>query len=127
MVLMNTMVLGKTIALEIMVMKLMALVNKTELKTSCALENNQAFDLHLSVTTDEGEEIYEDVDEEEDEDDSKSSLIDQVCAYLTTGKYKDSCDKNKKRMIRRKAQRFTIIEGVLHYKMIKKFCKCIPS
>ena len=25
-----------------------------------------------------------------DEDGSKSALIDQVCAYLTTGKYKDS-------------------------------------
>ena len=84
------------------------------------MENSQAKDLHLFVTTDEREEIYEDVDEEEDEDDSKSALIDQVCAYLTTGKYKDSCDKNKKRMIRKKAQRFTMIEGVLHYKMMKK-------
>ena len=57
-------------------------------------------------------------DEEEDENGSKSDLIDQVCAYLTTGKYKDSCDKNKKRMIRKKA-RFTMI-GVLYYKMMKK-------
>ena len=71
------------------------------------------------MTTDEREEKYEDVDEEEDEDGSKSALIDQVCAYLTTGKYKDSCDKSKKRMIRKKAQRFTMIEGVLHYKMMK--------
>ncbi|KAL5510589.1 hypothetical protein EMCRGX_G006155 [Ephydatia muelleri] len=84
-----------------------------------SVKNSQAKDLHLSVTTDEREEKYEDVDEEEDEDGSKSALIDQVCAYLTTGKYKDSCDKSKKRMIRKKAQRFTMIEGVLHYKMMK--------
>ena len=31
-----------------------------------------------------------------DEDGSKSALIDQVCAYLTTGNYQDSGDKNKK-------------------------------
>ena len=33
----------------------------------CAVENSQAKDLHLSVTTDEREGKYEDVDEEEDE------------------------------------------------------------
>ena len=67
------------------------------------MENSQAKDLHLSMTKDKREEKYEDVDEEEDEDGSKSVLIDQVCAYLTTGKYKDSYDKNKKRMIWKKA------------------------
>ena len=58
------------------------------------------------MTTDEREEKYEDVDEEEDEDGSKSALIGQVWAYSTTGKYKDSCDKNKKRMIRKKSTTF---------------------
>ena len=83
------------------------------------MDNKRAKDLHLALTTDEGEVKCEDLDEEEDEDGSKSALVDQVCAYLTTGKYKDSCDKNKKRMIWKKAQRFTVIDGVLHYKMMK--------
>ena len=48
--------------------------------------------------------------------DSKSALIDQVCAYSTTGKYKYSLDKNNKLMIRKKT-RFTMIEAVLHYNM----------
>ena len=41
---------------------------------------SQAKYLHLSVTTDEfeREEKYKNVDEEEDEDGSKSALIDQV-------------------------------------------------
>ena len=132
-VLVKMMVLGKAIALvkKIVVMKSMpALVSKEDgvfeteddcgSEDGCAGENSRAKDLHICMTTDEREEKYENVDEEEDEDSSKSALIDQVWAYSTTGKYKDSCDKKKKRMIRKKAQRFTIIEGLLHYMIMKK-------
>ena len=57
---------------------------------------SQAKYLHLSVTTDEfeREEKYKNVDEEEDEDGSKSALIDQVFNHRQV--YKDSCGKNKK-------------------------------
>ena len=75
---------------------------------------NDGYRKNNGASEEDSNEVYGD-DEEEDEDGSKSDLIDQVCAYLTTDKYKDSCDKNKKRMIRKKAQCFTMIEGVLHY------------
>lgn len=83
------------------------------------------------MTTDEREEKYEDADEEENEDGSKSALVNQVCAYLTTGQYKVSYDKNKKWMILKKAQRFTMIEGSASLQDDEKkegikFCNCIP-
>ena len=73
---------------------------------------------HNGASKEDNNEVDGD-DEEENEDGSISDLIDQVCAYLTTGKYKDSSDKNKKRMIRKKAQRFTTTFTLFTFRLLQ--------
>ena len=50
------------------------------------------------------------------EDDDCGDLIEKAYVYLTEKRYPDDCEKNEKRIIRKKAQKFVVRDGELQYK-----------
>ena len=50
------------------------------------------------------------------EDDDCGDLIEKAYVYLTEKRYPDDCEKNEKRIIRKKAQKFVVQDGELQYK-----------
>ena len=55
-----------------------------------------------------------------DETEESVDLVHDVFQYLKDGKYPDSCTLSHKRIIRRKAKRFELSDGVLFYKQKRK-------
>lgn len=56
----------------------------------------------------------------ESQEENEEVLVEQVYAYLTHSQYPAACDKNQKRVIRKKATRFVVRDGELYYKLLKK-------
>ncbi len=51
---------------------------------------------------------------------SQTDIVELACQYLQDKSYPDGCSANKKRQIRQRAQRFSIISGELYYKQDKE-------
>ena len=43
-------------------------------------------------------------------------LIEETLVYISEKKYPDSCSNNRKRQIRKKAEKFVVNDGELYYK-----------
>ena len=54
-----------------------------------------------------------------EKEDGERELVEHVYQYLAQNRYPEGCDKNHKRIIRKKAKKFLVKEGVLHYKVEK--------
>ena len=57
---------------------------------------------------------------------NESSLIDDTFLYLTEHKYPSQCSEVQKRVIRNKARKFFVRDGVMYFKKIVKgnVCTC---
>ena len=53
---------------------------------------------------------------EMDKEEGEVALLEKAYHYLTEKSYPLQCSKNEKRIIRRKAERLEVKDGVLHYK-----------
>ena len=51
-------------------------------------------------------------------------LIEDTLGYISEKKYPDGCSANRKRQIRKKAEKFVLIDGDLHYKCGKSGQVC---
>ena len=60
----------------------------------------------------------------EDDSESEYKLIEDACNYVTNKIYPDGVDKNRKRIIRRKARKIVVKQGEVYYKK-KKTEVCI--
>ena len=49
------------------------------------------------------------------EKDEQDDLIEQACVYLTEKAYPDGCTQSRKRQIRKKAEKFQMLDGELYY------------
>ena len=47
--------------------------------------------------------------------DIEDELMKKVCTYVVSGNYPDESSKNEKRIIRRKAKKFVLNQGEIHY------------
>ena len=63
----------------------------------------------------------------EDEVERDMQLLDEAYMYLTDKKYPPGCSDTRKRVIRRKAQRFVVDNGELFYKQQKKGKVCFDN
>ena len=50
------------------------------------------------------------------EDDSRDDLIEDTLLYVSEKKYPENCNPNRKRQIRKKAEKFVVVDGELYYK-----------
>ena len=56
----------------------------------------------------------------EEESFEEGDLVEQAYVYVTSSRYPTGCPENRKRVIRKKAKKFEVKDGVLYY---KKKCK----
>lgn len=59
-------------------------------------------------------------EKKENQEENEKVLVEQVYAYLMQSQYPAGCDKNQKRVIRKKATRFVVRDRELYYKLLKK-------
>jgi len=55
----------------------------------------------------------------EDDSETDYKLIEDACSYVTNKTYPAGVDKNRKRVIRRKAQKMVVKHGEVYYKKKK--------
>ena len=55
----------------------------------------------------------------EDDSESENKLIEDACNYVTDKTYPAGVDKNRKRVIRRKAQKMVVKNGEVYYRKKK--------
>ena len=55
----------------------------------------------------------------QDDSEADANLIEDACNYASTKSYPAGADKNRKRIIRRKAQRLAVKDGEVYYKKKK--------
>ena len=54
-----------------------------------------------------------------EKEDGERELVEHVYQYLVQNHYPDGCDKNHKWIIKKKAKKFLVKDGVLHYNVEK--------
>ena len=63
----------------------------------------------------------------EDESEFENELIEDVCDYVSNKTYPAGADKNRKRIIRRKAKKIVVRHGEVYYKKKKReVCNLCP-
>ena len=59
-------------------------------------------------------------DSEANSSEADADLIEDACNYVSTNSYPAGADKNRKRIIRRKALRLIVKDGEVYYKKMKR-------